>query len=221
MVYWAGPVPPRRKNKEVRVFWLIVAVLLGILIGLLLAWWLFLGRKEPPAPPLPSPPPGSFKIPDQYTPAALSSAFQARLAGMPANGAAPVSAATPAKVVWVDAGDEVVAHLDSVQVKILDRLVLISIDLESDQTGRTPLIVSFALGNAGDPAGLVAVTDEFPHGDGRLVSRWGEAVQAALWSTLLGIAQDHATERGKAPAGISSAPGTLTLHADKPIGVTA
>ena len=110
------------------------------------------------------------------------------------------------------------AHLDSIQVRILDRIVLISIDLESDQTGRTPLIVSFALGNASDRAGLVAVTDEYPRGDGSLASRWGESVQAALWTTLLGIAQDHAVERGKAPAGISASAGVLTLHAGPPLG---
>jgi len=201
------------------VFWFIVALLFGILIGLLLAWWLFRHRKGPPTPP--PPPPGPFKIPDQFNPTTLTSTLQVRLPGSPANGAALASAGNPTKVVWVDAGDEVVAHLDSIQVKILDRLVLISIDLESDQTGRTPLIASFALGNDTDPAGLVAVTDEFPRGDGRLASRWGEAVQAALWSTLLGLAQDHATERGKAPAGISSTAGTLTLHAGDPIGVSA
>jgi len=143
-----------------------------------------------------------------------------RLAGTPANGAA--SAAPVAnQVIWVDAGDEVLVHLDSVQTRILDRVVVISIDLESDQSGRTPLIVSFALGTATDPAGLVAVTDEYPRGDGSLAARWGEAVQAALWSTLLGIAQEHATERGKAPAGIVAATGVLTLYTGDPIGAGA
>ena len=57
------------------------------------------------------------------------------------------------------------------------------------------------------------MTDEYPRGEGSLAARWGEAVQAALWSTLLGLAQDHASERGKAPSGISAATGVLTLHA--------
>jgi hypothetical protein len=198
------------------VFWWLFAILLiGILFGLLLARRLPRHRPEPPPPPCPPP-----KIPDQFDAPALSSALVVRLTGTPANGsilAGPVGN----KVVWVDAGDEVLVHLDSIQVKIQDRMVLISIDLESDQSGRTPLIVSFALGNENDPAGLVAVTDEYPRGDGSLAARWGEAVQAALWSTLLGIAQEHAVERGKAPVGISAALGTMTLHAGDPIGARA
>jgi hypothetical protein len=191
------------------MFWLVVAVLLiGILIGLLLAWLFY----RPPAPPPPGPPP---KIPDQFDPLALSSALQVRLGGTPADGSA-ASAPAGNQVIWVDSGDEVLVHLDSIQAKILDRLVLISIDLESDQTGRTPLIVSFGLGSATDPAGLVAATDEYPNGDGRLAARWGEAVQAALWSTLLNLSQEHAAERGKAPVGISASPGALTLHAGNP-----
>jgi hypothetical protein len=192
------------------MFWLVVAVLLiGIVIGLLLAFWFF----RPPAPP---PPPGPLpKIPDQFDAPALSSALEVRLQGTPADGrAAP--AAVSNQVLWVDSGDEVLVHLDSIQARILDKLLLVSIDLESDQTGRTPLIVGFALGSATDPAGLVATTDEYPRGDGRLAARWGEAVQAALWSTLLNLSQEHAAERGKAPVGISASPGALTLHAGNP-----
>jgi hypothetical protein len=119
-----------------------------------------------------------------------------------------------AGVVWVDGGDEVLVHLSAAQVRILDKMLLVSVDLETDQTGRTPLTVALALGTATDPAGLVAVTDEFPQGNGQLAARWGAALQAAVWSSLLGLSQDHAAERNKAPRGISAAPGQLTLHAD-------
>lgn len=203
------------------MFWYIVIVLLiGIFLGWFLAWGF---RKETPPPPPPSPPPpvcSAPKIPDQFDAPALSKVLSVRLAGTPANGAM-LSAPVGNKVIWIDGGDEVLVHLDSIQIRILDRMVLISIDLESDQSGRSPLIVSFALGNSTDPAGLVAATDEYPRGDGSLAARWGEAVQAALWSTVLGLAQDHATERGTTPLGISAAPGTLTLHADAPVEVMA
>lgn len=195
------------------MFWLVLIIVL--LIGLVLARL----RQPPPPPPPPTPGPQSA-IPDNFDPALLSSTISVRLAGTPADGSL-LTTSIGNQVIWVDSGDEVLVHLDSIQTRILDRVVLISIDLESDQSGRTPLIVSFAIGNAIDPAGLVAVTDEYPRGDGSLAARWGEAVQAALWSTLLGLAQDHATERGKAPAGISAAPGVLTLHAGNPIGAQA
>jgi hypothetical protein len=189
------------------MFWLFVIVLLiGIRIGWLLA------RRSRPGPPYTPPP----VVPDTFDESTLPAALAVRLAGTTANGAA-LAASPGNQVIWVDAGDEVLVHLDSIQTKVLDRMVLISVDLETDQTGRTPLIVNFALGNAQDPAGLVAVTDEYPRGNGSLAARWGETVQAALWSTLLGLAQDHATERGKAPSGISAATGVLTLHAGNPI----
>jgi hypothetical protein len=190
-------------------------LLIGILFGVLLARWLFRQPVQPP-PPFGPPP----KIPDHFDAPALSAAVGLRLTGTSANGAA-LTAPIGNKVVWVDGGDEVLVHFDSLQIKILDRMILVSLDLESDQSGRTPLIVSIALGNDSDPAGLVAVTDEYPRGDGSLAARWGDAVQAALWSALLGIAQEHASERGKAPVGISAASGTMTLHAGNPIGAQA
>lgn len=199
--------------------WLIILALV-LLIGILIGLWLARRAPAPPSPPPPPPPCPAPKIPDHFDPAALSSTIRVRLAGTPADGSAPAVTSSN-QVIWVDSGDEVLVHLDSVQTRILDRVVLISIDLESDQSGRTPLVVSFALGNANDPAGLVAVTDDYPRGDGSLAARWGEAVQAALWSTLLGLAQDHASERGKAPSGISAASGVLMLQAGDPIGVQA
>src|SRR5262249_41885446 len=158
------------------MFGVVIAVLLvGVLMGLLLAWWFFRRISPPPPSPPPCPPP---KVPDQFDAPALSSALQLRLRGTTADGSA-ASSATGNQVIWVDAGDEVLVHLDSVQARILEKLLLVSIDLESDETGRTPLVVSFALGDAADPTGLVAATDEYPRGDGRLPPPCGESVQAA------------------------------------------
>jgi hypothetical protein len=158
-------------------------------------------------------------IPDHLDEPALTSELGVRLAGTPADGSRTTSA-PPQTVVWVENGDEVLVHLDSAVVRILDGLVLVSVDLETDQTGRTPLVVSFSVGSANDAAGLVAVTDEFPRGNGRLASRWGRALQAAAWTSLLGLAQDHATERGLAPAGITAVRGKLSLTAGAALRVT-
>jgi len=166
--------------------------------------------KHPVCPP---------SIPDQLGESALASELSTRLAGKPADGSA-APATTPTKVIWVDQGDEVLVHLDSMAVRIMDRIVLVSVDLETDQTGRTPLIVSFSVGGDNDPAGLVSVTDEFPRGNGLLASRWGRALQAAAWASVLGIANDHAAERGLAPLGIVAASGTLSLKAGPPLKVT-
>lgn len=167
----------------------------------------------------PASPTSAPTIPDHFDEIRLASALSVRLAGTPADGssAAPTNARA---VIWVDHGDEVLVHLDSISIRILDRVVLISIDLETDQRGRTPLVVAFALGNTSDPAGLIAVTDKFPHGDGTIASRWGQILQEALWSSLLGLALDHADERSASPLAISSSVGRLQFHAGPPLSAT-
>jgi hypothetical protein len=174
-------------------------------------------RHPPPPPPPPQgcPPP---KIPDQLDEQALTAELAVRMAGTPADGTASPNAAQK-KVIWVEQGDEVLVHLDSTRARILNGAVLVSIDLETDQTGRTPLVATFAVGRPDDPAGLVAVTDEFPRGNGILASRWGAAFQAAAWASLLGLSTDHATERAAAPRGIAATLGTLSLQAGPPLKV--
>ena len=152
--------------------------------------------------------------PDVLTEATLPAALVARLAGAPAAGAdssgtTSTTATPPTNVIWVEAGDEALVHLDSTRAKILDRLLLVSVDLETDQTGRATLVVSLAVGGDGDLAGLVATTDELPRGNGLLAARWGHILQDAVWSALLAIAQDLARAHGGVPIGISAVPGLL------------
>jgi hypothetical protein len=162
--------------------------------------------------------PGSPAIPDTLDASALAPLLQVRLAGVPADGSPPTQGAAPTTVVWVDRGDEVLVHLDSITTRIVDGAVLVSIDLECDQTSRTPMIVTFALGaDASSGAALIAATDEFPQGNGLLAARWGTAIRNAAWNAFLQLALDHAAERGLAPNGLSVANGTLKLNAAPPL----
>src|SRR5262245_10254939 len=159
-----------------------------------------------------------LKYPPRYDETSLGVELSTRIAGRPADGSPLIPGATrAAKVIWVDAGDEVLVHLDSLRVAVRNRLVAVSIDLESDQTGRTPLVCTFALGDSTDPAGLFAVTNELPRGNGLLAARWGAAVQAAVWNSLLGLVKDHAGERNLAPLGLIAVDGALSLRAGDPI----
>jgi hypothetical protein len=160
----------------------------------------------------PPPRPADYQIPDQLDEKALAAALMTRLAGTPADGSPPAPAPAARPVIWVDKGDEVLVHLDSISTRIAGQRLLVSVDLETDQTGRTPLVVAFALG-PGDGAGLLAATDELPRGNGMLAARWGPTVQAAAWASLLMLAQDHASERGTAPLGLALAGGQLHLQA--------
>jgi hypothetical protein len=115
----------------------------------------------------------------------------------------------------------VVVHLDSVQVRLVTGSLLVSVDLETDQTGRATLVTAFALGAATDPAGLTAVTDDLPKGLGALSARWGKTLQAAIWASLLGLAQDAAAQQGGAPIGLAVTQGSLTVIAGTPLSAQA
>jgi hypothetical protein len=164
------------------------------------------------------------RYPDFYTETALASELMIRLAGKPAGGGPVIPAGStagfPTVVVWVEAGSEVLVYLSSVKVKIALGIAAVSIDLECDQTGRQTLIVPLALGSPTDSAGLLAVTDDLPRGNGVLVARWGKAVQAAVWSVLLGLVKDFAAERQLSPIGLSTTGAQLQLHAGEALSVS-
>jgi hypothetical protein len=206
--------------------------LLGIVVAtvvavVLLILWLLRHRAQPlpSAPPTPPPPvqPSPYKIPDQFSETTLASTLGVRLMGTPADGsrAKPSTAlAATAPVIWVDKGDEVLVHLESAQVRMLNGTLLVSVDLETDQTGRSPLVVALAMGAANDPAGLVAVTDDLPQGNGQLASRWGRVLQDAVWGALIQLVRDHALERGLAPRSLTVTPGQLSFQPGTPVQAT-
>lgn len=159
----------------------------------------------------------SAETPHTLSEAELTAELKRRLAGLPADGSSTSGEAAPDRVVWVEDGDEVLVHLDSLRVQLLDRIMLASVDLESDQTGRQTLVVPLALASGAGPGGLLAVTEESPRGDAALVARWGHTLQEALWAGILAVAGEHAATRGHSPAAISAAPGKLLLHSAAPV----
>ena len=201
------------------VFWFVLLVLvlvLGICVGLWLARFRRTHHAPPPPPPLPPPIPNCppYKVPDQLGESDLTAHVSARLMGTSANGVPLVAGgAPPNRVVWVDHGNEVLVHLDSTTVRILDRMLLVSVDLETDQTGRTPLVCSFAVSGVGELGGLIATTDDIPRGSGVLASTWGRQLQSAVWSSLMSLVNDHANERSLTPRALSASAGTLTMNA--------
>jgi hypothetical protein len=199
---------PEHRNKRAG-FWFFAGVVAGAVPTLLCWCW---ERKEH------CPPPG--QIPDRLDDGRLRDEISVRISGSPADGRATQSV-TAQQVIWVDAGDEVLVHLDSTKVKSINGTILVSVDLETDQTGRSPVVLAFSLAAGGGPGSLIATTDELPHGEPRLVARWGRVLQDAVWAALIDLARQHAGERGGWPAGLTAEPGALRLTAGPPIQIAA
>src|SRR6266851_4774152 len=115
-----GPVAGKYRVSIHAIVIVAVIFLLVLLIGIVIGWRLGAVSKPPPTPPGPPPPP--HKIPDTFDEVALSSALAVRLAGTPANGARMPANQSYASVIWVDGGDEVLVHLNSATVRIMDRM---------------------------------------------------------------------------------------------------
>lgn len=172
----------------------------------------------PPAssPALPVPPEASSApASSQMSESELTTELRQHLAGSPLDTVTDASGlgAPPDRVIWVENGHELLVHLDSLVARVRPGLVLVSLDMEADQAGRTTVVVPFAVTESEDDEGsLVAVTEERPRGDPAVVAHWGTTIQEAVWATLLGIAGTAAEQRGHLPTAIAAADGMLHMH---------
>lgn len=155
-----------------------------------------------------------YSVRDVLDEQAMAELVRQALAGQTDLG--PVGANRLQTILWDDFGDQVLVYLDSVIVKLIKRLFIVSVDFECEQTGRAPLIVTLALGSVQDGAGLVATTNEAPRGHPLLAARWGRIFQETVWAALLGTARTHANERGKVPLSVHVLDGHLRFGAAPP-----
>ena len=163
----------------------------------------------------------AYRVPDRLEASDLAVRLKLALAGNDpsveitptSNGRTGSLGSAPSQVlVWEDAGDEVLVHLESLHVRVLPQALVIGVDLESDQTGRGPVVVRFVLGAVDDMAGLIASTDEVAHGNAMLAARWGSVFREVVWATLVGTVEEHAKERGLAPQALVAVDGQLRLR---------
>ena len=146
-------------------------------------------------PPHGDPPSGPpRRIPDKVTPQALESLLTERIAGTFSSIDEPRDRPSGRAVVWVDHGDEVIVHLDSLKTKVVSSVLLVALDLETDQTGRQTLVVTLAPGQNPDDE-LTLVTEQLPRGHAELAMRWGHILQDALFAAFEDMALTHAEER--------------------------
>lgn len=101
------------------------------------------------------------------------------------------------EVVWVDGDSEIAVDLDGLKVRLGDGLVILSLSVRTDQTGRAEVRVHFACGSPERPAGLYAAAQRRPQGPELIVIAWGDALVAFAWQCLIGIVTGVAGATGK------------------------
>lgn len=186
----------------------LVALLGLALLLIALFVWLAWSRSDD-TPGGPFEPDASVEV---VAPAELGRSLRESLAGGSVTpGGEPVT-----RVVWTDLGDEVLVHLDSISVEVREGLIMASLDLEADQTGRQTMKVPFALGGSREEGAAIGVTEDLPLGHPGLAARWGKSIQASLWSGVLDSARERAGAVDGVPGRVWAERGQVFFEASKP-----
>jgi len=115
-----------------------------------------------------------------------------------------------ARVVWSDGTNELLVEIAATLVKTMDGLMLVTIPVSCEETGRQTVQVTFATGSPDNPAGLVFATDTVPKGPPEIVEIWGEALVALAWASLLRVLSTLADVAGADQDGAGLVPAGLT-----------
>jgi hypothetical protein len=121
-------------------------------------------------------------------------------------------------VVWVEGDSELAVEIGSVKIATNTGQVDLHLPVRCDQTGPADVIVTFAVGQPGRPAGVYASTLRRPFGPKLVIDTWGEALVAFAWQILLTLVAQVAGAVGKdnrgnvlIPADLSASPDGLTV----------
>ena len=167
-----------------------------------------LRERCPDAVPPPAPPPGGIAAPVVLQAVEVEPLLRAALGGDTDDGL----------VLLVDGDSELLVQPDACRLDTDDGLVLVVLAVECDQTGPVNVVVPFAVGDGLVNTGMVAATEHAPRGPTAIVARWGEALTALAWESLLSVAGGltrHAGADGDAmpllPGALVAGRGALTV----------
>jgi hypothetical protein len=112
------------------------------------------------------------------------------------------------QVVWLDNGDRVLIHGESLNARLTGGWLICDLDLEAAPSGKQTVQFIYFLGNSTTGDGLNAgCTINAPTaGAAQLADRWGATVQRVIWDAVL-----DAVEACLFHAGTQSPGQTLTL----------
>ena len=117
-------------------------------------------------------------------------------------------------MVWVEGDSELAVEIGAVQIAIGHGRIDIVLPVSCDQTGQANVIVTFAVGEEGQPAGMYASTLRRPVGPTLIIDTWGEALVAFAWRTLLTLISQLAGAAGKDGRGNVLVPADFIANAD-------
>lgn len=148
----------------------------------------------------------------------LVRALRNELAGTPADdGARPSAIGARGSVVWVDDGDELLVHLDTLAVRFSTDGIRVELAVEADDIARSSVIVTLALGSNPRPDTVLAVAGDRPCGDELVIGRWGAVLEHAVWAAIVSAAEREARFLGHAVLGISVQAGHLRVGLGAPV----
>lgn len=138
-------------------------------------------------------------VPLQPKQAQVLLSLAARQAALSAGGGRvpPEDEQLPKVVLWQEGPDELLVEVSALRVEVGEGTVVVTIPVRCNEIPRQRGVVqvSFAVGTAQRPAGLLAAASE-PVGPPVVVRRWGEALTALAWQGMLDAAGGVAAATG-------------------------
>lgn len=125
----------------------------------------------------------------------------------------------PSSVLWQEGPAALLVDLAHIDVRVGSGLITVSIPVSCDQLPgeRGVVDVDFVVGTADRPTGLLAAATD-PRGPRVVIRRWGEALTALAWQSVLGSMGGVAAATGRdrdgaslIPVALTATPGALNL----------
>jgi len=91
------------------------------------------------------------------------------------------------QVVWLDNGDRVLIHGESLKTRLTGGWLICDLDLEADPAGKQTVQFVYFLGNGttGDGLNAGCTVNAPTAGAAQLADRWGTSVQRVIWDAVL------------------------------------
>lgn len=89
------------------------------------------------------------------------------------------------ETVWSDGTSELLVRASKITLAAADGIIVVTIPVECEETGKQDIAAVFATGSAENPAGLIFAAGDVPEGPAEIVEIWGEHLLALAWTSLL------------------------------------